>query len=320
MSIRALAYPALLCGSLLLPGCVAGDFGESARGHFDKTVDFSPGGRFRLENTNGRVAVETWNQKKVQIEAELAASSEEELDRIHIEVRGQGDQVEVRAEMPHGEWFLWGGSRRVDYRIHLPADARLELRTVNGQVRVEGVSGELRASTVNGAVRIAEAAGSVEAKTVNGSIEADYRTLAEGRHVFSTTNGSVTLYLPSDAHGRFDAHTVNGRVSTEFPLEVNNKAGRHHLEGRLGEGGGSLDVRTVNGSVKLLKGLDKTVRRRLLNLEKSNTCASTPSNTTGRNWTSSISLRVWTRASEWKPFSMSRESTTPFRWSSTAPA
>lgn len=263
MSMRALAHSALLFSSLILSGCMAGEFGEAARGHFDKTVDFSPGGRFRLENTNGRVTIETWNQSKVQIEAEKTASSQEALDLIRIEVWGQGDRVEVKTEMPHGDWFFWGGPRRVDYRIHLPEDAQVEVKVVNGPVRVDGVAGQIRVSTVNGPARVADASGPVEIKTVNGPVEADYRRLSSGRHSFSTVNGPVTLYLPSDAQGRFEAHTVNGPISTDFPLEGSRKAGRHRLEGRLGEGGGSLEVRTVNGPVKLLKGHDKIVRRGL---------------------------------------------------------
>ncbi len=249
---------------VLWSGCLPAVSGRKAYGRFEKTVSFDSGGRFRLDNVNGRIEIETWEKPEVRIEAEESASNQSLLDRVRIAVRGEGSRVEVHTETPHGGWFLGGGSTKVDYRVRVPKPAHVEVKTVNGLVRVDGVTGSVRAETVNGAVRIEEASGPVEAKTVNGSIQADYRDPGDGRHAFSTVNGAVTLYLPESARGYVNARTVNGRITTDFPLQASSKPGRRRLQGRLGEGGGIFEVHTINGTVRLLKSPDKIAQRTLL--------------------------------------------------------
>ena len=191
----------------------------------------------------------TWDENSVRIEAEKAAPNERLLRKIDIDISGEGDRVRVKTRLPKGVWF--GRPGQVSYYITLPRQARVEVETVNGRVRVEGIEGEVRASTVNGSVDVSKTDGEIEASTVNGSIKASYgKADPEGRHIFSTTNGSVTLYLPADASGRFEARTINGSISTDFPLEVQGRL-KKRLRGRLGDGGARYEIKTVNGSVKI---------------------------------------------------------------------
>lgn len=148
----------------------------------------------------------------------------------------------------------WGRHGRVEYRVKVPAGARVEVETTNGAVRVLGTGGTVRATTTNGSVEVADATGSVEASTTNGSIRAGFREApAEGVQRLSTTNGSVKLTLPRGASGDFQASTVNGGISTDFPLQVSGRIVGRRLRGRLGGGQARFDVRTVNGSVRIVK-------------------------------------------------------------------
>jgi DUF4097 and DUF4098 domain-containing protein YvlB len=202
---------------------------------------------------NGTVTIEAWEQDSIYIEAEKAANSEEALESIEVEIDGEGDWVEVKTRLPRSRAFFGSGGK-VDYFVKIPAQAKIQVETVNGKLQVEGIEGQVRATTVNGSVHIFDVSGEVESSTVNGSIEATYLDVdADGRHRFSTTNGSVTLRLPIDASGEFEARTVNGSIETDFPLEVSGKFGHRRLRGRLGEGSGTFDISTVNGSVKILE-------------------------------------------------------------------
>lgn len=253
MSKRSLILSIVLAlAPLLLSGCFLDEHAMAARDRFEDTVKFEPGGTFRLENVNGEVLIETWDRPEVSIEAEKAASSERVLKEIDVEVDRLGDQVEVRTRFPRRRSFF-GRMGKVDYRIRMPTEARVDVETVNGKVRVEGIRGRVKASTVNGAIEIDDAAGEVEVSTVNGSIKARYLDVdKDGRNRFSTTNGSVRLELPPGVSGDFEARTVNGSIETDFPLEVTGKVGRR-LRGRLGEGRGSFEISTVNGSVRIEK-------------------------------------------------------------------
>lgn len=236
-----------------IAGCMVG--GHGLLDVHDTQVETRPlkaGGTFTLENTNGAVTVTTWKQASVRIEAEKSAASERRLKDIRIEITGEDDRVEVTTHLPHR--FIFGSSGEVEYRVSVPETARVQVETVNGRVRIEGIAGSARATTVNGSIRLEGSSGELRAKTVNGSIRADYRKLdPEGHNHFSTTNGSVTLTLPPDAQGSFEASTVNGRIRTDFPLDVSGGFGGHRLKGHVGTAGGFFEISTVNGSVTIEK-------------------------------------------------------------------
>ena len=239
-----------LLAALASWACVGGAL-LSSHESVDETRALDSRGRFELENVNGHVTVTTWSERRVRIQADKAATSAQALRDLRVEIVGEGSRIEVRTRQPRGFW-LFGGGDKVDYRVTLPADARVRLQNVNGGVEIEGVSGELRASTVNGGVAISEAAGTVEASSVNGSITAAYSTLPdEGEHRFSTTNGSITVRAPEGTGGRLKAETVNGSVDNDLRLESTEHSSRHRLAGRLGQGYGSLELTTVNGSIHL---------------------------------------------------------------------
>jgi hypothetical protein len=253
---RLVGLSALVSVAITFAGCVDGIGPLTERESVVETRALDPGGRFTIEDTNGRVEVATWGEPRVRIEADKAASSEMALKALRIEISGEGDRVDVRTHMPHGPFF--GGRGRVNYRITLPASARVEARTVNGTVEVRGVAGAIKASTVNGSVEIKDAAGDVEASTVNGGVEADYRTApAAGHHRFSTTNGGIDVTLPRDAGGRIAAHVVNGGIDCDFDV-TDGQRSRRRLEGRLGPGDASFELNTVNGGIHLSRGLSSS--------------------------------------------------------------
>jgi DUF4097 and DUF4098 domain-containing protein YvlB len=68
---------------------------------------------------------------------------------------------------------------------------------------------------------------------------------------FATVNGSITLDLPADMSTDLRADTVNGDITTDFPIAVSGRIDRRSLRGTIGGGGRSLELQTVNGSVKL---------------------------------------------------------------------
>jgi DUF4097 and DUF4098 domain-containing protein YvlB len=230
--------------------CDVAAMGPQERQQVTETRRLDPQGTFTLENTNGAVVIETWAESSVSIEAEKVAP-EGALDDLKVEIKGEGSRVDVATRYPQGGWRRHG---HVDYRVKVPRDARVEVETTNGAVKVLGAGGDVRATTTNGSVEVADAGGDVEASTTNGSIRAGYRqSPAGGTQRLSTTNGSVTVTLPADATGEFSASTVNGGISTDFPLQVSGRFGGRKLRGRVGDGSARFELSTVNGAVKILK-------------------------------------------------------------------
>lgn len=246
---RALETALVLAAAGTLSACVVPGGPLDARDRVVETRPLDPGGRFSLENVNGRVELSTWSRSEVRIEADRAAVSEAALEDVRVEISGKGDEVEVKTRLRRSGFPFVGGGGKVDYRVTVPAGARVRLATVNGPLSVEGVAGDLRVSSVNGPVTIRDAAGAVEAETVNGGIDARYAAATgTGEHRFETVNGGIEVSLPEGSAGRLAAKTVNGSISCELPIDDVQKS-RRRLQGRLGPGEGSFRMETVNGSV-----------------------------------------------------------------------
>jgi len=242
--------PLLLAASAVLPGC---DFdpGVQSRQTEVATRKLDPRGTFRLDNPNGGVTIETWSRPSVRIEAEKVGYGRQ-LERIQVEIRGEGDRVSVETRQPLGTIF--GGGGHVNYRVTVPEEARLEIAVTNGRVHVQGPRGAVRASCTNGSVEIEGAQAAVEASATNGRVLARFRQVPDaGTTRLSTTNGAVTLRLPAGASGRFEARTVNGSIRSDFPLESQGSWPMRRLEGRLGDSRARFELHTVNGPVRIQK-------------------------------------------------------------------
>jgi len=143
---------------------------------------------------------------------------------------------------------------RVTFHVRVPANIVFDGRTVNGDVEAEDLAGDVDLSTVNGSVRLSTA-GRGEASTVNGSIDARVgKADWSGDADFKTVNGGITLTLPASLSAEVRAETVNGDIESEFPLTVQGRFGPRRVRGTIGNGGRTLDLGTVNGSIRLRKG------------------------------------------------------------------
>ncbi len=140
---------------------------------------------------------------------------------------------------------------QVRWTIRVPEGVKFVGRTVNGEVVARRLTAEVDAHTVNGDISV-ETTSFANATTVNGSIDATVgRTDWRGDAEFETVNGGITVELPAAASMEVDASTVNGSMSTDFPLTIRGKWGPRRMSGTIGQGGRTLNLSTVNGSMSL---------------------------------------------------------------------
>jgi DUF4097 and DUF4098 domain-containing protein YvlB len=139
----------------------------------------------------------------------------------------------------------------VTFEVRVPAGIEFRGATVNGDVTARDLDSEASLATVNGDVDV-ETGGVAEGTTVNGSITARLgRADWERSLKFTTVNGGIRVSLPGGANTEVEATTVNGTVESDFPITVQGRIHSGSLRGRIGEGGRSLDLTTVNGSIRL---------------------------------------------------------------------
>lgn len=248
---------------------------RESEGDFAWVGDIQPGRTVHVRNMNGPVRVHASPDGRVHVTGSRAWRGMRP-ERVTFamrggEGRGNGDLVfcahwgsngrcdDDNYRAGRGNWMskLW--SRRkpvaVTFDVALPAGVALDVSTVNGGVTVRDTDGRVELRTVNGTIDIESPSGEVEAKSVNGDVIARVGSLGEGSMTLETVNGSVSAQLPPMLDARLEARTVNGRIDSDFPLATSARTPRQ-LNATIGRGGpAELNLRTVNGSISLKRGV-----------------------------------------------------------------
>ncbi len=224
------------------------------RQEFHKTVPLTANGTVSLDNINGSVEITGWTRNEVQIDAVKAASDQQKLDDLKIEVNAGSNSVEIKTKYPEHMFNNNPGS--VQYTLHVPQNARIDkINLVNGSLTAQQLTGEINASLVNGKVQASNLTGEADLATVNGSINATYHSLNDVREIkLKSVNGSVNLTLPPSPNADVDASVVNGSITTDFPLTVKGHFVGKSMSGTLGSGGVHIELNNVNGSIHLQPG------------------------------------------------------------------
>ena len=148
------------------------------------------------------------------------------------------------------------------------------LKSVSGDIVLDGVSGEVVANTVSGAVESRAMEGDLsfisvsgdltvakgtprrlKANTVSGRITADLMLRPTGHVTLNSVSGDILVRLPKNVDADVNVKSTSGRlVSTFEELSTKSAPGSTSMSGRLGGGMASLSAITVNGEVALLKG------------------------------------------------------------------
>ncbi|GAA3109674.1 DUF4097 family beta strand repeat-containing protein [Nonomuraea salmonea] len=149
-----------------------------------------------------------------------------------------------------------------------------DVKSVSGEIVLDGVSGEVTANTVSGPVETRAMDGDLsfisvsgdltvadgtphrlKANTVSGRITADLSLRPTGHVTINSVSGDILIRLPENVEADVTARSTSGRlVSTFEELSTKSSPGMKSMSGRLGGGMASLSATTVSGEVTLLKG------------------------------------------------------------------
>lgn len=130
----------------------------------------------------------------------------------------------------------------------------IEVRTSGGDISLEQAGGAVSAGTSGGDIEIGNAAAALNARTAGGDIEVSFSGTAAAGGELRTMGGDVTVYLPDDAQIEIDANAMGGGVSSEFEgADTRSSSGRNSLDLTLNGGGPELVLRTMGGSVRILR-------------------------------------------------------------------
>jgi len=264
---RSLALPvalALLAGAV--PARPAAAQASQSGDAFHWTGRIPQGRWIRIRNLNGPINVTAASGDNVEVTATKRWRRGDPAD-VHFETLKTGSNdadIEICA--------LWGadshcddngshnhghGMRnndvRVDFEVHVPRGVKVDVGSVNGEVRVDGATSQVDASSVNGGVDVTTSGGPVNAESVNGAVHATMGRFDSDQDMnFETVNGSVIVEFTGDVGADVEMSTVNGSLHTDYEMTVSGRLDPKHLRAHIGKPGGPhIRLTTVNGSVEL---------------------------------------------------------------------
>lgn len=226
---------------------------------FDRTYPLAPDGRISLDNINGDVTVEVWDNAEVRVWAVKRASDADRLRDLRIEVDASDRDLRIRTEYPSSRGFGSGdrGHSEVEYSLTVPRGAEIDgFDLINGNLRIVGVEGGVEVDSVNGDIELEGVWAPIELESVNGTIDVRLDALAPGDEVkLDSVNGRIEVFLAPGVGADLDVETVNGSIRNDFGLPVHKgKYVGRDLRGAIGGGGAELSIETVNGAIRINEG------------------------------------------------------------------
>src|SRR5688572_12216935 len=239
--------------------------GEQVTEEFHQTYPLSATGRVNLGNINGGVKIKVWDRAAVQVDAIKKAYRRDRLAEARIDVTSTEENIRIKTEYPQQNQTFRKDDRRnenpaiVEYSLTVPRKATLEsIELVNGELDIDGVEGNVKASSINGQVTARGLMGEARLSTVNGPLQATFTQLDESKAIsLGSVNGNVTLVIPSDSNASIRAGTVHGSISNDFGMQI--KHGEyvgHSLDGQIGTGGPRIKLGNVNGAIRITHAQD----------------------------------------------------------------
>lgn len=243
-------------------------FMENAYEKVEKTIPVQPKMQLILENRNGNISVEVWNQTSVSLTAEKRTNiGRKELAKITIETSTTADTLFIKtisAELNQNV--------TVDYHLKVPSSifvAQLKTengnitlsntkgdlftQTTNGSIEMDKIDGWVSAITVNGSVKVKKATGIKRIQTTNGLILADIENFPQEGTQIETTNANIELKILHNAGLILDLGTSNGTLQVKGFGDKDFLQRNTKREVKILEGGKKLFVRTENGNILISK-------------------------------------------------------------------
>ncbi len=123
----------------------------------------------------------------------------------------------------------------------------------SGDLRASALQGPARLSTRNKDIRLEGVSGDLRLDDTNGTVEVAVRKL--GNLQIDNKNGDVQISLPPQAAFRLDARAANGEIQSDFPdLSVNNGEHEATATGSVGSGNTTIRVTNEHGTIEIRKG------------------------------------------------------------------
>jgi DUF4097 and DUF4098 domain-containing protein YvlB len=228
------------------------DRGPEQTDRFSRKVKIGRDGRVSVSNISGDIVVTGGSGDEVSIEAvKRSRGDQAQLALVRIVVEDRAGRVDVRTEYDNSRAFR-NNNVSVDYTLTIPSGAALDVKSVSGSVKVNGVRGSVHAESVSGNVTTTDTPKVEAAKSISGDVTLSGISI-DGDLSANTVSGSVTA-KGVKAHA-LELGSVSGDIVvtdvTCDRLNAKSVSGGFEYTGTIAKGG-VYDVNVHSGTVRFV--------------------------------------------------------------------
>jgi DUF4097 and DUF4098 domain-containing protein YvlB len=210
--------------------CIPSLLFAKAEDNIEKTYTLDRDGKVYFEVKSGDIVVNSWDKNEIKIVAHKNAI---------IDIHQTDGNIRIIIKR-HKSFY---------YELFIPDKAHLRVETVSGRVKAREIGGSLDIRTVSGEIEVVTAKNGVKCKTVNGSI---YLEGIAGNADLKTTSGKIAV---KGIKGSVKADTVSGSIELEAlshaeEVELESISGSIILRGELSPGG-IYELNSHSGNIKM---------------------------------------------------------------------
>jgi DUF4097 and DUF4098 domain-containing protein YvlB len=248
-----------------------------------RTFPLTDAARFSINNPNGEITVEGWDQPQAEVRVIKRGGSRATRRNTEIYYSSSDGNLKFRTGT------IPSRGVEVRYEVRLPRTLRLvtiesasgnvklsdlnsavSINTASGDIQLSDITGEITLNAASGDLALSDIKGKISANTASGAIEADnitgavrakaasgnikvvFESVIPGEPLeFSTATGDVDIEFKSNIDADLDIETIRGDIAVDDKYEVNieKQIVGQRAQGRVGKGGQRLKINTVNGDI-----------------------------------------------------------------------
>lgn len=215
-----------------------------------ETFQVEKGGRLDLNTKSGDLIISTWEKNEAVVTVQGIPNNRANDD---LRIRYEGGILRVDYDPRFSPWSLKRG-KGIRFKIDLPAEFDLELRTGGGDIEVLGdLTGDVTSHTSGGDVAFRDIDGEVELTTSGGDIRVG--TISGDVHL-QTSGGDIRV---EKALSDLDVRTSGGDIRIGHvgnKLEAQTSGGDIAIEyvggdARIKTSGGDIEIGEISGNARI---------------------------------------------------------------------
>lgn len=234
MKTNLMTFIAAMGVVLAAPVAATTQFDERRAAEADGTVEVS--------NVAGSVRIVGWRRNEVRVEGTLGGG----VERLEFDTRG--DRTIVRVHLERGQRRTVDGSAQLV--VHVPRGSRVIANTVSATLAGDALDGALELKTVSGDIELNGGYTQAEVQSVSGSV----RILGSGKRARVDAGSISGQVVVDDMDGELTANSISGSVRVTarglHRVSLKSVSGQVAYDGALADGG-RYELETTSGTARL---------------------------------------------------------------------